>query len=123
MDDMDKTFGSYLRRMRGENKISLRNLSNIVGLSHVYIAEVERGVAKPLQEEHWGKFVMAIPGLKLEKLRELAMGVGNYKLNFSQQPKLYSEVGLVLARRMEDHRLEDEELKQILEILQGPDDE
>ena len=46
-------FGNYIRRMRVASGRSLREVADAIGISHVYLGEVERGVRGPLMESHW----------------------------------------------------------------------
>lgn len=42
-----KSFGIRLRQIRLEKKLSLRKLADIADMSHVNIAEIEKGLTNP----------------------------------------------------------------------------
>lgn len=65
-------FGNYIRHMRVESGRSLREVADAIGISHVYLGEVERGVRGPLMESHWDALIAAIPGLARAELKRAA---------------------------------------------------
>ena len=44
------SLGDYLREQRESNKLSLRQLSDLVGVSNPYLSQIERGLKKPSAE-------------------------------------------------------------------------
>ena len=42
--------GDYLREQRESHKLSLRQLSDLVGISNPYLSQIERGLKKPSAE-------------------------------------------------------------------------
>lgn len=65
-------FGRYVRSTRVEARLSLRDVADRLGVSHVYLGEVERGVRPPLKKERWKALLAAIPGLDRSRLEKLA---------------------------------------------------
>ena len=62
------SFGDYIRARRTDAGLSLRAAAAQLKISHVYFAEVERGVRGPFAEKHWKKLIEAIPGISRETL-------------------------------------------------------
>ena len=44
------SLGDYLREQRESNRLSLRQLSELVGVSNPYLSQIERGLKKPSAE-------------------------------------------------------------------------
>ena len=44
------SLGDYLREQRESHKLSLRQLSDLVGVSNPYLSQIERGLKKPSAE-------------------------------------------------------------------------
>jgi transcriptional regulator with XRE-family HTH domain len=42
-----ENFGEYLKRLRGEQRLSLREVEERSGVSNSYLAQIERGVRRP----------------------------------------------------------------------------
>lgn len=61
-------FGPWLRRVREESGISMRRLAADLGVSHVYILEVERDRRPPLGKHHWDRLMHIIPSIDRESL-------------------------------------------------------
>ncbi len=70
---MSSVFGAYLRRCRIDAQLSLRDVAKAVGISHVYLGEVERGRRGPLVRSRWPALCEAIPRLSLKELHRLAV--------------------------------------------------
>jgi|HubBroStandDraft_1064217.scaffolds.fasta_scaffold33289_4 transcriptional regulator with XRE-family HTH domain len=122
----DKTgpnrFGAYLRRQRIESGRSLREVAEAVGISHVYLGEVERGVRGPLKPEHWSALVRAVPGLALEELRSHAEASRPLQLDVADAPARYQNLALALARRFERRDLSKAEIAKLLKVLRPEED-
>lgn len=67
-----ETFGSYIRETRIHDKISQRSAASHIGVSHVYLGEVERGKRKVLPDKYWAKFKEIVPCVTFEKLKRLS---------------------------------------------------
>ena len=82
MDEIEmKEFGSYLKRLRLEKKLSLRQVEKAVGISNSYLYQIERGERN-------------VP--KLEVLRKMA---ATYDVSFAS---------LMAAARLQEPEQEDE---------------
>ncbi|HAA59284.1 MAG TPA: hypothetical protein DCE42_31335 [Myxococcales bacterium] len=110
-------FSKYLREKRIEAEMSLRHLASILGVSHVYLGEVERGVHKTLPRRHWPKLINAIENITLEALEEEEAKSNPVLLSLEQVPPKYRDVGIALARRVRDQDLEEDDLEMILKLL------
>ncbi|HEY6419353.1 MAG TPA: helix-turn-helix transcriptional regulator [Candidatus Binataceae bacterium] len=115
-------FGAYLRRQRIESGRSLREVAETVGISHVYLGEVERGVRGPLKPEHWSALVRAIPGLTIEELQSHADASRPLQLDVADAPARYQNLALALARRFERRDLSRVEIAKLLKVLKAGED-
>lgn len=59
--DRENMFGGYLRTKRERLGVSMRSLAKSLGISHVYLGEIERGQKGYLPEKYWDKLVEVIP--------------------------------------------------------------
>lgn len=72
-------YGALLRRRRVTAGLSLREVAEAIGVSHVYLADVERGVRSARSAEHELKLLGKIVGLnqlELNEARELSAPIG-----------------------------------------------
>jgi len=115
----ESAFGSYIRKMRLAAGLSLRKVADKLPFGYVYLGEVERGVRGPIPKEHWGALIAAIPGVTLDDLEQVAASTRPIQLNLADAPPRYQELGLALARRIEERSLGDPQLADLLAILKG----
>lgn len=114
--------GKYLRKHRVAAGLSLRNVADAVGISHVFLSEVERGVRPIMPRHHWPSLSAAIPGVTLESLARLAIENKPLEIELAGAPPQYKELGLALALRIQNQDLPATALTRLLAILQGNDD-
>lgn len=50
LNDLGNSLGDYLREQRTSAKLSLRQLSELAGISNPYLSQIERGLKKPSAE-------------------------------------------------------------------------
>ena len=50
LNDLGASLGDYLREQRTSAKLSLRQLSELAGVSNPYLSQIERGLKKPSAE-------------------------------------------------------------------------
>jgi transcriptional regulator with XRE-family HTH domain len=112
-------FGAYLRAQRVAAGLSLRQVADSLGVSHVYLGEVERGVRGPLARDRWPKLLMTVPGLSEAELERKAATTRPLQLTLSDSPPKYQDLGLALARRIQEQDLSQTELDKLLRILRG----
>jgi hypothetical protein len=114
-------FGTYLRRMRVASGRSLRDVASALGISHVYLGEVERGVRGPLREEHWAALIKAIPALTRAELERNAAASRPLEVDISDAPPRYQDLAMALARRLKNRDLTGAQISRLLKVLK--DDE
>lgn len=110
-------FGRHIRRQRAAAGISLRTVAKALGLSAVYLGEVERGVRPPLKEDHWPALVRAVPAIEIETLHRLTAKARPIQMDLRDAPVMYQDLGLALARRIEKQNLTRNELDKLFLIL------
>lgn len=115
-------FGRYLRRMRTEDQLSLRKAAKKLGISAVYLGEVERGVRPPLKESRWEDLIRAIPSIERDTLARLAINSKPVQLDLRDSPPKYQNLTLALARRIEKQNLSSTDIERLFSIL-GEDNE
>ncbi len=118
----DRTFGAYVRRHRNAAGLSLRVVAEALGVSHVYLGEIERGVRAMNRAAYWRALVDLIPTMSIEELKELAESAKPVQLSLKDAPPEYRDLGMALARRLERRDLGDLEISRLLDILKGGDD-
>ena len=117
-------FGKYLRSKRVAADMGLRDVAAALGIkSHVYLGEVERGVRKPLPQKHWQKLIEAIPGISMAGLERAAAATAPLQLFLEDASPQYQNLALALARRIKEQDLPEQNIRKILKILQGDDDD
>ena len=115
-------FGAYLRRQRVAAGRSLRDVAATLGVSHVYLGEVERGVRGPLRPEHWDALRKAIPGVTRAELERHAAVSRPLEVDISDAPPRYQELAMALARRLKNRDLTRAEIARLLEVLKADDE-
>jgi len=115
-------FGRYIRRQRAAAGVSLRSAGKSLGVSAVYLGEVERGVRPPLKAEHWGALVAAIPTVERATLERLTAKARPVQMDLRDTPPRYQDLGLALARRIEKQNLSKVDLDKLFQILGDGDD-
>lgn len=115
-------FGRYLRRVRNEAGLSLRDLAKKLDVSAVYLGEVERGVRGPIAEPRWDDLIKAIPAISRIDLSRLSMKLRPVQLHLSDAPPAYQNLGMALARRIEKQNLSQQDLSKLFDILEEDDE-
>jgi transcriptional regulator with XRE-family HTH domain len=113
-------FGLYLRGQRVQAGLSVRRLAEHLGISHVYLGEVERGERGPLDRKYWSKLVKHVPGITIEGLERHAATSRPLQLEIADSPVPYQNLAFALARRIENEDLDEGDLKKLLRMLEGP---
>ena len=115
-------FGAYLRRMRVASRRSLRDVAGALGISHVYLGEVERGVRGPLRPEHWDALLKAIPGMTRLELERSAAASRPLAMDISDAPPRYQDLAMALARRLKNRDLTGAQISRLLKVLESDDE-
>ena len=114
---MVESFGKYLRARRVAADLSLRDVASRLGVSHVYLGEVERAVRPPLKRDRWQALVDAIPGVTIDELERAAATSRPIQLHVEYAPLQYQDLALALARRIDNRDLDCTEISGLLAIL------
>ncbi len=116
-------FGRYLRKRRIAAGMSLREVADAMSVSHVLIAEVERGVRTSLKRERWKQLAEIIPGFSEDEIEREMAPLRGVQLELTDAPRAYLDLGLALARRIDRRDLRPAELDALLSILNSEDDD
>lgn len=112
MLDMDKKFGSYLRELRKQKDLSLRQLAEDAGIDFTYLSKVETNKIPPPSEDAIIRLANIL-GADVDELLSLARKVDKTLHDFlvtqPDAPKL--------LRAWKDGRIED--AKKIIDESQG----
>jgi transcriptional regulator with XRE-family HTH domain len=109
-------FGAYLREVRTASGKSLREVADALGISHVYLGEVERGRRRTLPEKYWAALTEVLPQLSPEELESLASA--SEPLDPVAMEGRSREVVVALARTLEEEGMSDDLANELLKILQ-----
>lgn len=115
-------FGRYIRSKRAEAEVSLRAAAKALGVSAVYLGEVERGVRPPLKQAHWDALIAAVPSIERAVLDRLTAKQRPIQLDLRDAPPRYQDLGLALARRIEKQSLSNIDLEKLFKILGDKDE-
>jgi hypothetical protein len=88
-----------------------------MGVSAVYLGEVERGVRPPLKSEHWAALIGVVPTIDRATLERLSTQVRPVQLDLRDAPPKYQDLALALARRIEKQNISRGEFEKLLNIL------
>ena len=117
------TFGQFIRDKRIAAHLSLRKVADAIGVSHVFLGEVERGVRPLLPRERWSRLMQAIPDIEFADLERQAAETRPIQLDLRDAPLQYQDLGLALARRIAKRDLPEPQLQTLLNILRDDPDE
>lgn len=107
-------FGATVRKLRENAKISLRDLANAVGVSAVYLSDIERGRRNPPQDDKLKKIADFLH-INPQELEELAIkDRKRVELELPSDRGTVSDAALALARRWD--YLTDAQAAAIIEI-------
>lgn len=113
---MKTHLGRYLRACRNEEGRSLRSLADEIGLSDVFLSQVERG-KKRLDRSHWAVIAEAIDCLDLDEMETRAQLDETMELDLEEDAD--PGLALELARRMTTTTLTDEKMNRLIALLSG----
>ena len=116
-------FGRYIRRQRVAAGLSLRKAADRLGMTHVYLGEVERGVRPPLAEKWWPDLMRIIPTIDKEELERTVATSRPIQLHLARVKPAYQDLGRMLARRIKKEDLSKRDLGEFLRVLRGYEDE
>ena len=115
-------FGRNLREARMNAGLTLRQLADKVGVTHVFIGEVERGVKARITEKHWDGLMKAL-SVKKKDLEEWSSRSEKLELDLREQSEHDHALTFALARAIRQKvEISDSDRQKILKILgQGID--
>lgn len=116
-------FGRYIRARRVAYGVSLRSAAKALGVSAVYLGEVERGVRPPMREQFWDALIRVVPSIERSALDRLSAKSRPIQLDLRDAPPRYQDLGLALARRIEKQNISRDDLEKIYSILGDGDNE
>jgi transcriptional regulator with XRE-family HTH domain len=105
-----------------EAGLSLRVAAEKIGVSHVFLADVERGV-RPLSAEREPLLLAALNNLTQTELDEARALSRPIKITLANTPDRYVDLTIALARRYERDDLSDTKVNRILEILKEDEED
>lgn len=117
MPSKPSSFGIYLRSTRCAAGLSLRHVADSIGVSHVYVGEVERGVRGPMKPEKWLLLAKVVPGFSAAHAGRLVASEQPVQLHLQDAPPQYQDLGVALARRIESRDIAPSDMNQIRRIL------
>lgn len=115
----ESAFGKYIRSKRIAAGLSLRDVADEMGFTHVFLGEVERGVRALLNREHWPKLIQTVPGITVADLERVASVTRPIQLDIADVPPLYQDLAMSLARRIESQDIPTADLAKLIELLKG----
>jgi hypothetical protein len=114
---MSNAFGTYLRAKRVDAGVTLSELATRLGISHVHLSKVERGLSNPLDQKYWSVIVGAIPGTDIDELKDRCRVSRPVDIDVVHASTEYQNLTLVLARKIEAGALSKEKITKITNIL------
>jgi transcriptional regulator with XRE-family HTH domain len=116
------TLGRWLRDQRVAAGLSLRQVAERVGTSHVFWGEIERG-RKALPPERWERVSEVIPGVTVQCIADLARtDAKNLQMSLREAGPKYEQLGELLLRRAKKQDLSDDKFIALLRMLSGGDE-
>jgi transcriptional regulator with XRE-family HTH domain len=110
-------FGRNLKEARLNAGLSLRALAEKLGITHVFLGEIERGVKQVLPEKRWDDLLKAIPSLKKPDLVDWAERSKTLELDLREESESYQDLSLALARNIRSHSITEKDVAQIMKLL------
>lgn len=112
-------FAQEVRRARKDQKLTLADLAELTGISVPYLSELERGNKQPPLGEQLTKLARALR-IDLDKLAAYAVSARrSVEIDIQGASPAKVELASLLARRVEEGGLSDEEAKAIIERIDG----
>ena len=108
-------FGTYLRDSRTADNKSLREVADALGITHVYLGEIERGRRRSLPEKYWTRLTEVVPSITMKKLQ--AAAAVSEPLDPSTMLGPSRDVVVALARALEDDVMSEDLANRLLAVL------
>jgi transcriptional regulator with XRE-family HTH domain len=109
-------YGDHVRIIRQSNGMSLREVAERLGVSHVYLSEVERGTRCPMVQEKTIRLA-GIIGTDVDRLIALAASVRGF--TFDVRPDASRvQIKLLLSFNAAWDKLTDQDCEKLLSIVE-----
>lgn len=112
-------FGSFIRAKRTAANLSMRDVADQLGVTHVYLGEVERGVRAPLKRERWSALASILGNITMDDLERQMAETKPVQMDLADATPQVRDFGLALARRIKDRELDDRTADELMRILSG----
>lgn len=112
-------FATYLREQRVKAGLSLRALAEVLGVSHVFLGEIERGRQRMLPRHHWDALLTAIPTIDRDTLEQLAVRSVPLHHDPMEMETYEFELAYALARRIREEGIPEPEAQRLIRIVTG----
>ena len=117
-------FGRYVHSKRVAAGLSMRQLAEHLGISHVFLGEVERGRQRKLAEKYWPRLVEVVPGITLSELQATAQASAPISIDPLHLDESSQDLAVTFSRRLENRDLSSTDIQKLLTILnRSPNDE
>lgn len=110
-------FGKYLRTQRKAERYSQQELGKLLGVSHSYLSQVERGSRPPLGPEYWPALVQALPAVTLAELQRAAALTRPLEIDLAKSSSELTDLALALALRIRNRDVSADEIGALSDIL------
>lgn len=112
-------FGKYLRDHRVAAGMTLRSTAKALGMTAVYLGEIERGTRNPLHKKWWSKLGTVIPGVTHDGLERDARRSASLMVAIGDMEPAYQDIALEFYRRVKEQDFSTEEMRGLRAILLG----
>lgn len=119
MPATSSAFGKYLRAHRKAHRYSQHELGQLLGVTHAYLSQVERGDRPPLAPRYWPVLVKTLPGVTVAELQRAAALTRPLEIDLSRSSPEQTDVALALALRIRNRDLSAGEIAALIEVLAG----
>ena len=128
---MGHLFGRFLRQIRNDAGKSLKEVAEAMGMTHVALSKIERGVSPPLKRKYWDALIDVLrteneddDDLSAEDWEksvrdelDYTARIGNGTVELEVGSKTYQTLGVMLARGFEDRSISDQTAQDIIDLL------
>jgi transcriptional regulator with XRE-family HTH domain len=115
----ESAFGKFIRAKRIAAGLSLRDVADRLGVTHVTLGEVERGTRRSLKRERWDDLVRILGNITIIDLERQLAATKPVQMDLADATPPVRELGLRLARRIKDGNLDDNTAERLMRILSG----
>lgn len=122
MGNKTTPYGALLRERRVKAGLSLREVADYIGVSHVFLADVERGLSSPLKQDRETRLLEIMPTVTAAELHRAR--VASKPIKITPTNERYHDLTMALARRIErENNLSDSKFNLIMSLLSEDSDD